>query len=94
MGDCAVLRVLDVDAVLASNRFQITDQQQFLSVGIDPTKKFVIGLKSSQHFRAAFAPIARKVLIVDSGALTTPDYTKFTYRKLRRPIWPLDEIAE
>ena len=94
MGDCAVLRVLGVDVVLATNRFQITDFQQFLSVGIDPTTKAVIGLKSSQHFRAAFEPIARKVLIVDSGALTTPDYKKFTYKKLRRPIWPLDEVAE
>ncbi|HLY54538.1 MAG TPA: MlrC C-terminal domain-containing protein, partial [Stellaceae bacterium] len=92
--DCAVLRVIGVDIVLATNRFQITDLQQFLSVGIDPLKKAVIGLKSSQHFRAAFGPIARKILIVDSGALTTPDYKKFTYKKLRHPIWPLDEIAE
>ncbi len=27
------------------------------------------------------------------GALTTPDYSRFTYRKLRRPIWPLDPVA-
>lgn len=94
MGKCAVLRVGGVDIVLASSRFQITDPQQFLSVGIDPLKKSVIGLKSSQHFRAAYGPMARRVLIVNSGALTTPDYTKFTYKKLRRPIWPLDEIPE
>jgi microcystin degradation protein MlrC len=94
MGECVVLQVGGVDVVLASSRFQITDPQQFLSVGIDPTKKSVIALKSSQHFRAAFQPIARRVLIVDSGALTTPDYKKFTYKKLRRPIWPLEEIPE
>jgi microcystin degradation protein MlrC len=92
MGDCAVLRVAGIDILLASNRFQITDLQQFLSVGIDPRKKAVIGLKSSQHFRAAFQPIARKVLIVDAGALTSPDFTRFSYTKLRRPIWPLDDL--
>ncbi len=92
MGDCAVLRIAGIDVLLASNRFQITDLQQFLSVGIDPVRKSVIGLKSAQHFRAAFQPIARKVLIVDSGALTSPDFSRFPYRKLRRPIWPLDDM--
>jgi microcystin degradation protein MlrC len=92
MGPCAVLRVGGVDIVLATNRFQITDLQHFLSVGIDPRRKSVIGLKSAQHFRAAYQPIAREIIIVDSGALTTPDYRRFTYRKLRRPIWPLDAI--
>lgn len=92
MGPCAVLRVGGVEIVLATNRFQITDPQHFLSVGIDPRQKAVIGLKSSQHFRAAYAPLARAVLVVDAGGLTTPDYKRFPYRKLRRPIWPLDEV--
>jgi microcystin degradation protein MlrC len=90
MGPCAVLRVGGVDVLLATNRFQITDLQHFLSVGIDPREKSVIGLKSAQHFRAAFQPIAREVLVVDAGGLTTPDYRRFSYQKLRRPIWPLD----
>ena len=92
MGPCAVLRAGGIDIVIASNRFQITDLQQFLSLGIDPRRKAVVALKSAQHFRAAYEPIARAVIIVDSGALTTPDFRRFTYRKLRRPIWPLDEI--
>lgn len=93
MGDVAVLKVGGIEIVLASNRFQVTDHQHFLSVGIDPTKKAVIGLKSSQHFRAAYQAIAREVLTVNSEALTNPDYTLFRYKKLRRPIWPLDRIA-
>ena len=92
MGPTAVLRVGGIDIVVASNRFQITDLQQFLSLGIDPRLKSVVALKSAQHFRAAYEPIARAVLTVDSGALTTPDYRRFAYRKLRRPIWPLDEL--
>ncbi|MFI4986200.1 MAG: M81 family metallopeptidase [Alphaproteobacteria bacterium] len=92
MGPSAVLRVGGIDIVLATNRFQITDLQHFLSLGIDPRQKSVVALKSAQHFRAAYEPIARQVLIVDAGALTTPDYRRFTYRKLRRPIWPLDRL--
>jgi len=93
MGPTAVLRVGGIDIVIASNRFQITDLQQFLSLGIDPRLKSVVALKSAQHFRAAYEPIARAVLVVDSGALTTPDYRRFAYRKLRRPIWPLDDLG-
>lgn len=92
MGPCAVFRVGGIDIVLATNRFQITDLQQFLSIGIDPRRKAVVALKSAQHFRAAYQPIAREVVVVDAGGLTTPDYKRFTYRKLRRPIWPLDPI--
>ncbi len=94
MGDVAVLKVGGIEIVLASNRFQVTDHQHFLSVGIDPKAKAVIGLKSSQHFRAAYQPIAREVLTVNSEALTNPDYTLFRYRKLRRPIWPLNPIGD
>ena len=63
-----------------------------LTVLIDPRKKAVVAVKSSQHFRAAYQPIARKVMLVDSGALCSSDYRRFTYNKLRRPIWPLDEV--
>jgi microcystin degradation protein MlrC len=93
MGDIAVLTVGGVDIVLATNRFQVTDPQHFLAAGIDPRSKAIIGLKSSQHFRAAYQPIAAEVLLTNSGALTNPDYRKFTYRKLRRPIFPLDDVT-
>jgi microcystin degradation protein MlrC len=93
MGEIAVLAVGGIEVVLASNRFQVTDPQHFLAAGIDPQSKSIIGLKSSQHFRAAYQPIASEVLLVNSGALTNPDYRMFTYRKLRRPIWPLDDVT-
>jgi len=40
----------------------------------------------------AYQPIAREVLLVNSGALTNPDYRLFTYTKLRRPMFPLDNL--
>jgi microcystin degradation protein MlrC len=58
-----------------------------------PLEKSVLALKSMQHFRAAFEPIAGKVIVCDSGALATPDLTRKPYRKVRRPVWPLDPEA-
>ena len=86
MGRCAVLQVGGVEILLASQRFQITDLQNFLSVGIDPRKKSVVAVKSAQHFQAAYRPISRGVLFVNSGGLSNPDYNSFDYRKVRRPI--------
>jgi microcystin degradation protein MlrC len=89
-GPCAVLFVGDIEILVTTNRTQMNDLQQFRAFGIDPAAKRVVGLKSMQHFRAAFEPIAGKVIVCDSGALCTPDLTKLPYRRARRPIFPLD----
>lgn len=90
-GACAVLRVGDVEILVTTIRAQMNDLQQFRAFGIDPAAKRVVGLKSMQHFRAAFEPIAGKVTVCDSGALCTPDLSKLPYRRARRPIFPLDK---
>jgi microcystin degradation protein MlrC len=94
MGPTAVLRIGGVEVIVISNRLQNTDLQTFLSQGIDPAQRRVLVVKSVHHFRAAYAPIAREVMVVDSGALCTPDPKRHTYTRLRRPIWPLDEVKE
>ena len=70
---------------------QILDLQQFRAFGIDPQSKEVVILKSMQHFRAAFEPIAGRIIVCDSGALCTPRYDRLPYRKVPRPIFPLDQ---
>lgn len=94
MGPTAVLRIGGIDVVTISNRIQTTDLQVFLSQGIDPTTKAVLVVKSVQHFRAAYAPIAREILLVDSGGICSPDITRLKFTKLRRPIWPLDGVND
>ena len=89
-GPSAVLRVGGVDILIVSHLLQITDLQQFLSNGIDPRQKKTVALKSMQHFRAAFEPIASKVIVCDCGALAPPDRSKLPYKKVRRPLYPLD----
>lgn len=87
-----LLRVGGVDIIVISHNGQATDLAQFTSLGIDPTRKSTLVVKSMQHFRAAFEPIAREVIEVDTGALSTRNFKERPYRKVRRPIWPLDPI--
>lgn len=89
-GTSAVLVVDGIEVLVTSVPLQMLDLQQFRAFGIDPAKKRVVGLKSMQHFRAAFEPIASKVVVCDSGALCTLDYARLPYKKIPRPIFPLD----
>lgn len=92
-GPSAVIRVEGIDILVTSLARQMLDLQQFKAFGIDPAKKRVVALKSMQHFRAAFAPVAGQVIVCDSGALCTPNYTRMPYQNVRRPIYPLDNTA-
>ncbi len=90
-GLTCVLQVDGFAILVVSKPVQMYDLQQFLAFGIDPAEHTVVGLKSMQHFRAAFEPIAGEVIVCDSGALCTPDATKLSYRNLQHPIYPLDQ---
>ena len=92
-GPTAVLRVAGIDILIVTIAQQILDLQQFKSFGIEPDRKRVVALKSMQHFRAAFEPIAGQVIVCDSGALCTLHYERLPYRNVRRPIFPLDRDA-
>jgi microcystin degradation protein MlrC len=83
-----------IDIILIANNGQATDLAQFTSLGVDPTRYTTVAVKSMQHFRAAFEPIARDIVLVDTGALCQANYTPESFTKVRRPIWPFDPIAD
>jgi microcystin degradation protein MlrC len=93
-GPSMVFRVGGIDIVVISNNGQATDLTQFTSLGVDPTRYRTVAVKSMQHFRAAFEPIARQVILVDTGALCSEIYTPELFTRVRRPIWPLDPITD
>ena len=89
-GPTAVVRVDGIEILVVSIRAQMLDLQQFMAFGIDPEQKRIVALKSMQHFRAAFEPIAGEVIVCDSGALCTVDYAVLPFAKVPRPVFPLD----
>jgi microcystin degradation protein MlrC len=91
-GPSMVFRVGGIDIICITNNGQAVDLGQFTSLGIDPTRYTTVCVKSMQHFRAAFEPIAREVILVDTGALCSEIYTPELFDKVRRPVWPLDPL--
>jgi len=90
-GPTAVVRVDGIDILVVTISQQMLDLQQFKAFGIDPAGKRVVALKSMQHFRAAYEPIAGEIIVCDSGALCTLHYERLPFRNVRRPIFPLDQ---
>lgn len=95
LGPVAVFRTGEIDVVLASNRAQNYDRQFFEAFGINPLEKQVLALKSAQHFRADYAPIASGIAVVDEGGgITSHNFSALDYKNVRRPIWPLDDVPD
>tara|TARA_R110000787_G_scaffold63679_10_gene143900 strand:- start:68093 stop:69586 length:1494 start_codon:yes stop_codon:yes gene_type:complete len=90
LGPTVIFKAHGVEIVVASNRLQLTEVEAFTHAGIDPRQRDVVAVKSMQHFRAAFQPLAREILICDAGALSGKDISKLPFTQLRRPIYPLD----
>ena len=94
LGNTATLRIGGLDVLLTAGAgAQLLDCNMFRLGGIEPVDRAVIGLKSMHHFRAAFGPIARAVLVCDSGAIASPDIRTRPFRHIRRPAYPLDPPA-
>jgi microcystin degradation protein MlrC len=84
---------LEVDGVLVavvSGKAQLLDREMLRMVGVQPETQRIIVVKSSNHFRADFTPIARAVWVVRSPGPMAADPADLPWRKLpddirRRP---------
>lgn len=90
MGPTALLEVGGIKVIVSSRALAVTDVNLFHALGLDPAQLTTIALKSRNHHRAAFGPLARQVLLVDAGGIATMQLAGIAYRNLSRPIWPLD----
>ena len=65
---------------------------QLTSLGIQPETCNVLVVKAAVAYKAAYAPIAGRIIEVDTPGLTAANPARFHYRHVRRPIYPLDEM--
>lgn len=93
MGRSAALCIHGIEVAVSEIAYGIVDREQFRILGIQPDDKDIIVVKTYNHFRADFEPIGRGLVYADTGGLMTLDFARFNYDKVRRPIWPLDDIG-
>jgi len=94
VGTLAAVRIAGVSLVVGAYREQVFGPRVFTEVGIDPMAQRIVVVKSAQHFYNAFAQFAAKIIYCDSPCSRTIAFEKLPFGHRRRPIWPLDPVAE
>ncbi|MDA1330943.1 MAG: M81 family metallopeptidase [Proteobacteria bacterium] len=92
MGRTVVFDTGDAELVITEKLQEPWDRGVFTSVGIDPTTKKYLLLKSRMYFRPVFLPIAKHSVYCAGVGVGSSDWTMFNYEKIRRPIYPLDNL--
>ena len=91
-GRTAVLDTGRVSVILTERRMPMWNLEQLRVLGIEPTRLRIVTVKAAIAYRAAYEPIATKIIEVDTPGLSAADVRRFHYTKLLRPIYPLDPL--
>jgi microcystin degradation protein MlrC len=94
-GRAARIAVLDdkgaetgIEVILNTVRAQSYDPSLFSALGIDPLAQKILVIKSTNHFFAAFDPIAAQIIYCSAGRAYPNDPATNPYRHVRADIWP------
>jgi microcystin degradation protein MlrC len=92
MGRSAVLRQGGVRVVVTSESGPHFAPELFVAAGHDPFAAAVLVAKSPCGFRAAYADRAVRIFVVRAPGCAPPDFWRYEYHNIPRPLWPWDEI--
>lgn len=91
-GRTAVIDTAGILVVLTERRQPMWNLQQLRSLGIEPSGLRIIVVKAAIAYRAAYLPIAARIIEVDTPGLSAADIRRFNYTRLERPMYPLDPL--
>jgi microcystin degradation protein MlrC len=96
LGASALLDLGGIQVVVISIRTQCADPIFLEMMGLNIAKARAVVVKSRGHFRAGFdeffAPA--QVIEVDAPGLTSPVLTRFDFKNMPRPVFPIDPDTE
>jgi microcystin degradation protein MlrC len=88
MGPSAYVEADGIHIILMSIRQQTFAPDAFTGLGCTLDDKRLVVVKSTQHFYAAFAPVASAIRYVAAPGAIAPEYDKIPYTKRTTPYWP------
>jgi microcystin degradation protein MlrC len=89
LGDCVWVEAEHgLHIVLASIRTQTYGTDAFTGMGLSLADKDIVVVKSTQHFHAAFATLARQVVYVSTPGAMDFDFAAIPYRVRSLDYWP------
>ncbi|MGB8815454.1 MAG: MlrC C-terminal domain-containing protein, partial [Paracoccaceae bacterium] len=96
LGASALLDLGGIQVVVISIRTQCADPIFLEMMGLNIAAARAVVVKSRGHFRAGFDEFfpPAQVIEVDAPGLTSPVLTRFDFKNLPRPVFPIDLNAE
>jgi microcystin degradation protein MlrC len=94
MGPTAVITAAGLTVLIHSLRTPPFSLNQILSCNIDPTKLTMIVAKGVNAPIAAYAPVCKTFIQVDTPGVTTAAMTRLPFHHRRRPLFPFEEPSE
>ena len=92
MGMSATLKIGDITLLLVEFPGPGGTPLMYRCVDLEPTDYKIVIVKSPTGYRAEFEPLAAKIILSDSPGCASPHYERLPYRKISRPLWPLDDV--
>ena len=80
--------------MLTSRRMVPFSIKQLTSCNLDPTRFRILVAKGVHAPVAAYAPVSKHLIRVDTPGVTTADMSRLDYRHRRRPMFPLEREAQ
>src|SRR5262249_35810415 len=92
MGRTTVLEVGAISLLVSEKAVPVVNPELYRSQGVEPMEKKIVIVKSPTNFRAEYATLAVKMILVDTPGVSSASLRNLPYRRISRPLYPLDEV--
>lgn len=90
MGPSAVVRSENVYVLIVSNSVMTVDPELYRAAGLEPKDAQIVVVKSHIQFRGAYDPFCSRIIMLDSPGMSSDHIESLPWKKIPRPIFPLD----
>jgi microcystin degradation protein MlrC len=90
MGSSAVVAVGPIRLLVTSLPTYEWGDDQYRAVGLTPAEAKFVGVKNMMNFRFGYADVMKGFFVLDLPGPTPPDMRLLPFRRVTRPVFPLD----
>ena len=90
LGRTVVLDTGPLQLIVSEGRTEPLILVQFRFLGIEPTEKRYVIVKSKMQYRPTFGAMAKHVIECNGTGVSSMDLSQFTFKNVRRPVFPLE----
>lgn len=92
MGRSAVLQIGSIRLLVMTHPTYDYGCEQYESVGLDPRRFKFVGVKNMMNYRVGYGDFMKRGCVLDCPGPTPMDLRALPFRRVHRPIFPLDNI--